>query len=117
MTDAVAALSTPSAAPRAAAATTAERDPRLWAKAKEFEAVFLSEMFKQAKIGAVDGPFSGGYGAETYRSFLVDAYADAASAQRSFGLAEALYTQMRALASDGDAQPAADAAPPVDVQN
>lgn len=79
------------------------RDPKIWEVAKKFETAFISEMLKQAKVGETSGSFSGGYGASTYQSFLVDAYAKAATDQTSFGLAETLYTQLRAKVKPNDA--------------
>jgi flagellar protein FlgJ len=75
-------------------ATDVKHNPALWETAQKFETVFVAQMLKQAKIGEHAGAFSGGYAADTYRSFLVDEYAKAATQSQSFGLAEALYKQM-----------------------
>ncbi len=96
LTAAIAPAPNSSAAKPGAAPGAPARDPELWATAKKFETVFVAEMLKQAKIGDVSGGFAGGYGADAYRSFLVDAYAEAATSQQSFGLAETLYAQLRA---------------------
>ena len=45
------------------------------ASAQDFEAVFLNTMFQQMFAGVGDGPFSGGQGAQVWRSFLTDEYA------------------------------------------
>ena len=48
------------------------------AKAKstgeDFEAMFLNSMFQQMFAGVGEGPFSGGKGANIWRSFLTDEY-------------------------------------------
>ena len=56
----------PKAAARQAKAKTAGED---------FEAVFLNSMFQQMFAGVGEGPFSGGPGAQIWRSFLTDEYA------------------------------------------
>lgn len=45
------------------------------ASAQDFEAVFLNTMFQQMFAGVGNGPFSGGHGAQVWRSFLTDEYA------------------------------------------
>jgi Rod binding domain-containing protein len=45
------------------------------ATAQDFEAVFLNTMFQQMFAGVGNGPFSGGHGAQVWRSFLTDEYA------------------------------------------
>ena len=42
--------------------------------AKDFEAMFLNSMFQQMFSGVGNGPFSGGNGANIWRSFLTDEY-------------------------------------------
>ena len=42
--------------------------------AEDFEAVFLNSMFQQMFAGVGDGPFSGGPGAQIWRSMLTDEY-------------------------------------------
>lgn len=78
-------------------------DAELRETATKFEAAFLAEMLKAAKIGETKGPFSGGYGAETFRSFLVREYADALAEKNTFGLAEKIYSQLKQkVASDAE---------------
>ena len=45
------------------------------AAGEDFEAVFLNSMFQQMFAGVGQGPFSGGQGAQVWRSFLTDEYA------------------------------------------
>jgi Rod binding domain-containing protein len=44
------------------------------AAGEDFEAVFLNSMFQQMFSGIGQGPFSGGNGANIWRSFLTDEY-------------------------------------------
>jgi flagellar protein FlgJ len=44
------------------------------AAGEDFEAVFLNSMFQQMFAGVGQGPFSGGAGANIWRSFLSDEY-------------------------------------------
>ena len=44
------------------------------AAGEDFEAVFLNSMFQQMFAGVGQGPFSGGQGAQVWRSFLTDEY-------------------------------------------
>lgn len=68
------------------------------ATARDFEAVFLSAMFKEMFAGLdADGPFGGGYGEEVYRELLADEYAGQVARNGGIGLAEAVYREMLAL--------------------
>jgi Rod binding domain-containing protein len=68
-----------SSAANAALASKASPAAGKAAKAKaageDFEAVFLNSMFQQMFAGVGQGPFSGGQGAQVWRSFLTDEYA------------------------------------------
>lgn len=68
-----------SSAANAALASKASPAASKAAKAKaageDFEAVFLNSMFQQMFAGVGQGPFSGGQGAQVWRSFLTDEYA------------------------------------------
>ena len=44
------------------------------ANGEDFEAMFLNSMFQQMFSGVGQGPFSGGPGANIWRSFLTDEY-------------------------------------------
>ena len=70
------ALSPNATAALAGKATAAASDKAAKAKAagEDFEAVFLNSMFQQMFAGVGQGPFSGGNGANIWRSFLTDEY-------------------------------------------
>ena len=53
---------------------TAGRAAKAKAAGEDFEAVFLNSMFQQMFAGVGQGPFSGGNGANIWRSFLTDEY-------------------------------------------
>ncbi len=55
--------------------SAASRATKAKAAGEDFEAVFLNNMFQQMFSGVGDGPFSGGPGAQIWRSFLTDEYA------------------------------------------
>jgi len=50
------------------------REAKAKANGEDFEAVFLNSMFQQMFSGVGQGPFSGGPGANIWRSFLTDEY-------------------------------------------
>lgn len=80
----------------ATAATQSAQSGRLHAAAAEFEKTFLAEMLKNAGLDDAVASADSGFGADAYRSFLVDAYAGALAEQNSFGFAESLYESLRA---------------------
>lgn len=64
-------------------------------KSKEFEGVFMSQMLQPMFEGLkVDPLFGGGHGEEVMRSFLVQEYGKAMSAQGGFGIAAAIKNAM-----------------------
>lgn len=66
--------------------------------AKEFEAVFLNEVFGAMFEGIkTDGPFGGGAGEQIFRSLMVDQYARTISAQGGIGLADAVKRQLMTM--------------------
>jgi flagellar protein FlgJ len=69
-------LSAATTATLAGKATTgaAARAAKAKAAGQDFEAVFLNSMFQQMFSGVGQGPFSGGQGANIWRSFLTDEY-------------------------------------------
>lgn len=76
-------------------------DAALRAVAEKFETAFLAEMLKHAKLGEMNTEFSGGYGEDAFRSFLIDEYASKLSESTSIGLAERLYADLqRKVAAD-----------------
>ena len=91
-----------SLAPGAASALNGT-DPKLTArisKAKtageDFEAVFLNSMFQQMFTGVGDGPFSGGPGAQVWRSFLTDEYAKSFAKSGGIGIAAQVQRELLA---------------------
>jgi Rod binding domain-containing protein len=86
-----------------AASALTKADPKVTArvaKAKaageDFEAVFLHNMIQQMFKGVGDGPFSGGQGAQVWRSFLTDEYSK--SIVKSGGIGIAAQVQRELLA-------------------
>lgn len=73
----------------------AREDARMREVAQDFEAVFVTEMLKAAKIGESQGSFTGGHGEQAFVSLLQREYAYALTEQNAFGLAEQIYTQLR----------------------
>ena len=79
-----AALISPLSAPLSPSATAAlagkarsiatDKAAKAKAVGEDFEAVFLNSMFQQMFAGVGQGPFSGGNGANIWRSFLTDEY-------------------------------------------
>ena len=64
------------------------------ASAQDFEAVFLNSMFQQMFSNVGQGPFSGGPGAQIWRSFLTDEYSKSFVKAGGIGIADQV---MRAL--------------------
>jgi len=92
-------LSPPSAAPTAApSATTA----RIRKTADDFEAAFLSQMFKPMFEGlSTDGPFGGGEAEGTWRSFMIDAMAKQTVKAGGIGLADTVMAEMIRMQEQG----------------
>lgn len=66
--------------------------------ALDFEAVFLSAMFKQMFSGLdTHGPFGGGYGEEVFREMLADEYARDVAHTGGIGIADQVYREILAL--------------------
>jgi len=60
---------------KTSAAAVTSKAAKAKAAGQDFEAVFLNSMFQQMFSGVGQGPFSGGPGAQIWRSFLTDEYA------------------------------------------
>ena len=56
-------------------------------QSQDFEAMFLNSMFQQMFEGVGKGPFSGGPGANIWRSFLTDEYSKSFVKKGGIGLA------------------------------
>ena len=91
----------PSPAATAALATTKPNAASLRAgKAREvaqdFEAVFLNSMFQQMFSNVGQGPFSGGHGANIWRSFLTDEYSKSFVKAGGIGIADQVMRELLA---------------------
>lgn len=81
-----------------ASAVPAGKDPRVWAAAQDFEAVFLNTMFAQMFTGIEgDGPFGGSQGTATWRGLLTEEWSRSISAAGGVGLADSVYREIIAL--------------------
>ena len=75
--------------------------PRPKAAGEDFEAMFLNSMFQQMFSGIGQGPFSGGHGANIWRSFLTDEYSKSFVKAGGIGIADEV---QRALLAQQEAQ-------------
>jgi peptidoglycan hydrolase FlgJ len=65
------------------------------AAARDFEAMFLSQMLSPVFDGLqTDNPFGGGFGEEMYGTFLVEEIGKAAARGRGLGIADAVRREM-----------------------
>ena len=71
------------------------------ATGEDFEAMFLNSMFQQMFSGVGQGPFSGGNGANIWRSFLTDEYSKSFVKAGGIGIASEV---QRALLAQQEAQ-------------
>lgn len=61
--------------PPAAVPHMAKNKEQVHRAAKEFEAMFMTEMLNHMYAGVeTDGPFGGGHGEEVFRSFMIEQY-------------------------------------------
>lgn len=93
------------AAQKAKEAKNAQQLAKAEEAAKEFEAVFISEMMKPMFEGvATDGMFGGGKGEEVFRSMLLQEYGKLMADTNSIGLSDQVKQQiilMQAQAENG----------------
>lgn len=75
-----------------------KRDAALRDAARRMEATFLAEMLKYAGAEAVPKTFGGGIGESQFASFLGQAEADAIVKHGGIGLAQTLYSTLKARA-------------------
>lgn len=61
---------------------------KIRATAEDFEAAFLNTMFQQMFANVGQGPFSGGPGANVWRSFLTDEYSKSFVKAGGIGIAD-----------------------------
>ena len=64
--------------------------------ATDFEAMFLNSMFQQMFSGVGQGPFSGGPGANIWRSFLTDEYSKSFVKAGGIGIASQVTRELLA---------------------
>ena len=89
------ALPIASLAPTDAAAERGQSPEKIRETAEAFEASFLSQMLKPMFEGLqTDGPFGGGEGESTWRSFLIDAMAKQAVKAGGIGMADTVMSEM-----------------------
>lgn len=68
--------------------------------AREFEATFIAQMLRPMFEGlSTDGPFGGGAGESTWRSFLIDAMAEQVARGGGIGLADHVQRELIAMQS------------------
>ncbi|MEO5373823.1 MAG: rod-binding protein [Alphaproteobacteria bacterium] len=68
---------------------------RMRKSAEDFEAMFISQMFKPMFEGiSTDGPTGGGDGEKMFRSMLVDEYGKMLAHRGGFGIADAVMRTM-----------------------
>jgi peptidoglycan hydrolase FlgJ len=85
-----------SAALNGADPKTAARFNKAKSTGEDFEAVFLNSMFQQMFAGVGEGPFSGGHGAQVWRSFLTDEYAKSFVKAGGIGIAAQVQRELLA---------------------
>jgi flagellar protein FlgJ len=66
------------------------------AASQDFEAVFINSMLQQMFAGVGEGPYSGGPGANMWRSFLTDEYAKSFAKNGGIGIADQVYRSLLA---------------------
>lgn len=72
-----------------------QRESAMRAAAREFEAVFLSQMLAPMFAGIkTDGPFGGGHAEEIFRSMLIEETGKTISRAGGIGIADAVYRQL-----------------------
>jgi len=91
-------LAVPADAASALPKATPEQRARIKDAAQAFESQLLSLMMKPMFEGiSSSGPFGGGAGEETYRSFLLDAFAKQTAKAGGLGIAQPVMTEMLKL--------------------
>jgi len=72
-----------------------DRQSKTYKAAQEFESVFLAQTVAQMHVGVTaDGPFSGGFAEETYKSLLYQEIGRQMAASGGVGIANAVYQEM-----------------------
>lgn len=76
-------------------AATGAEDPELWRTAKAFETAFMAEMLKYSGLAETSESFSGGYGEDAFKSFMIEAYAESLTDSDALGLAKSIYAELK----------------------
>jgi peptidoglycan hydrolase FlgJ len=85
-----------------ASAAGATTDAQLRRKAQEFEAMYLTEMFRLARpTSQPAGPFGGGFAEETWSMFMDQALGQAMAARGGAGLTPAIEAVLRRAQAHG----------------
>ena len=80
------------------ASAPAGKNPKIWAAAQDFEAMFLNTMLEPMFEGlGNEGPFGGGSGVETWRGMMVQEWSKSIAASGGLGLANQVYSDILAL--------------------
>ncbi len=88
-------------------ASSEKTDAQVTAAAKDFEAMFMSQMLQPMWEGVnVDGQFGGGHGEQVMRSLLVQEYGKAMATGGGFGLADSIKAEMIRLQGEAQTAPA-----------
>ena len=81
-----------------AVTNAAQRDPRAWKVAQDFEAQILSSMMQPMFEGLqTDGAFGGGEGEGAFRSLLVEQYGKEMTNSGGIGLSDMIYGEILKL--------------------
>jgi len=75
---------------------TASAADKARSTSQDFEAMFLNTMLQPMFNGVNDGPFSGGEGANVWRSFLTDEYSKMIAKGGGVGIADHVYRSLLA---------------------
>lgn len=83
----------PHAARPAQGLQPARENPRAWAVAQDFEAMFITTMLESMgqDVQNGDGLFGGGHGEAMFRSLLNDEYGKHIAARGGIGIADSIY--------------------------
>jgi len=86
-------------APRAALkdeASAPANEAALRVQARRFEAAFLAEMLRHTGVARMPESFNGGAGEQAFAGSLIQAYADRIVERGGLGLADQIYTALKA---------------------
>ncbi len=85
----------PGAAIESAAQTRQTEHDRMRSTSQQFEKMFVAEMLRLTELGGtIGGEFSGGFGEEAFKSFMIDAYAEQIADTGQFGIAQTIFAAL-----------------------